>query len=146
MTQTVSVAGKQVQIEVLLFDSVLMVGNSDQINEDGSLTELRGDQLPRAPDPKLAAEQMSWLEERMSSSTADYLWVGGHYPVWAIGNDAPTGVQQKLRPLLNKWEAHYFNGHEHDLEFIVENTSKVNYISTGAGKVSPSGRARLTGG
>lgn len=37
-----------------------------------------------------------------------------------------------LRPLLNKWEAHYFNGHEHDLEHIVEDKSKVNYISTGA--------------
>ena len=34
--------------------------------------------------------------------------------------------------MLHKWEAHYFNGHEHDLEYIVENISKVNYISTGA--------------
>merc|ERR1712054_190505 len=111
-----------------------MVGNSDRINADGSVTELTGDQLPGPADASLAAEQMAWLEQRMSSSTADYLWVGGHYPVWAIGKDPPTGVQQKLRPLLNKWEAHYFNGHEHDLEYIVENASKVNYISTGAGK------------
>jgi len=29
-------------------------------------------------------------------------------------------------------EAHYFNGHQHDLEHIVENNTKVNYISTGA--------------
>ena len=39
-----------------------------------------------------------------------------------------------LRPLLHKWEAHYFNGHEHDLEHIVEKGSAVNYICTGAGK------------
>lgn len=52
--------------------------------------------------------------------------------MWAIGNDPPTGVNPVLRPLLNKWEAHYFNGHEHDLEHIVEDKSKVNYISTGA--------------
>ena len=71
---------------------------------------------------------------QMNSSTADYLWVGGHYPVWAIGNDPPTGVEEELRPLLNKWEAHYFNGHQHDLEHIVEDHSKVNYVSTGAGK------------
>ena len=30
--------------------------------------------------------------------------------------------------------ANYFNGHEHDLEHIVERGSKVNYICTGAGK------------
>ena len=47
----------------------------------------------------------------MNSSTADYLWVGGHYPVWAIGDDSPTGIEKPLRPLLNRWEAHYFNGH-----------------------------------
>ena len=45
----------------------------------------------------------------MENSTADYLWVGGHYPVWAIGGDGPTGIREKLRPLLNKWEAQYEN-------------------------------------
>jgi acid phosphatase/tartrate-resistant acid phosphatase type 5 len=73
---------------------------------------------------------LSGLEERMETSTADYLWVGGHYPVWAIGQDPPTGVRQILRDLLNKWEANYFNGHEHDFEHIVEDGSKVNYVST----------------
>jgi hypothetical protein len=47
----------------------------------------------------------------MAKSTADYLWVGAHYPVWAIGQDGPTPVRSTLRPLLNKHEAHYFNGH-----------------------------------
>eukprot|EP01046_Picozoa_sp_COSAG06_P005324 COSAG06_NODE_237_length_19433_cov_92.613961_12_plen_111_part_00 len=98
------------------------------------MTELKLSELPGPPDPGMAAAQMKWLEEKMSTSTADYLWVGGHYPVWAIGNDPPTGVEQLLRPLLNKWEANYFNGHQHDLEHIVENNTKVNYVSTGAGK------------
>jgi hypothetical protein len=51
----------------------------------------------------MAAEQLKWLEHMMSTSTADYLWVGAHYPVWAIGNDPPTGVEETLRPMLNKW-------------------------------------------
>ena len=102
--------GKQVELETLLFDSCVMVGNSDVVNEDGSVTELKLSQLPGPPDPDMAAAQFEWLEERMNSSTADYLWVGGHYPMWAIGNDPPTGVEEKLRPLLNRWEAHYFNG------------------------------------
>jgi len=62
------------------------------------LSKLRG-----PADPKLAAAQWRWLEGRINSSTADYLWVGGHYPIWAIGNDPPTGIQKKLRPLLNKY-------------------------------------------
>lgn len=111
-----------------------MVGSTDVVNDDGSVTELKLSEVPGPPDPTMAAEQLRWLEHMMSASTADYLWVGAHYPVWAIGSDPPTGVEETLRPLLNKWEAHYFNGHQHDLEHIVENNTKVNYISTGAGK------------
>eukprot|EP01043_Picozoa_sp_COSAG02_P011771 COSAG02_NODE_439_length_22308_cov_18.013508_17_plen_430_part_00 len=106
--------GKTVELEFLLFDSSIMAGNP--------------------ADPTTAAAQLKWLEERMAASTADYLWVGAHYPVWAIGQDPPTGINPILRPLLHKWEANYFNGHEHDLEHIVEQGSKVNYICTGAGK------------
>jgi hypothetical protein len=106
--------GKTVELEFLLYDSSIMAGNP--------------------ADPATAAAQLKWLEERMAASTSDYLWVGGHYPVWAIGQDPPTGVNPILRPLLHKWEANYFNGHEHDLEHIVERGSKVNYICTGAGK------------
>lgn len=105
--------GKTVELEILLIDTCIMAG---------------------APsDPATAAAQLEWLERRLASSTADYLWVGGHYPVWAIGQDPPTGVNPTLRPLLHRWEAHYFNGHEHDLEHIVEPGSKVNYVTTGAG-------------
>lgn len=52
-------------------------------------------------------------------------WVGSHYPVWAIGSAAPTGIRKRLRPLLRKWEAHYLSGHQHDLEHIVEADSTV---------------------
>ena len=30
----------------------------------------------------------------------------------------PSGLVLKLRPLLHKYEAHFFNGHDHDLEHI----------------------------
>jgi len=134
VSHTFEVQGKQVELEVLLFDSVVMVGNSDLYNEDGTVTELKlNDPRLKPVDPALAQEQLEWLTARMKASTADYLWVGGHYPVWAIGQDPPTGVRNILRGLLNTYEAQYFNGHEHDFEHIVEEGSKVNYISTGAG-------------
>ena len=103
VTQHFEVGGKQVELEVLLFDSCVMAGNSDVVNEDGTVTELKLSELPGPPDPAMAADQLKWLEHMMSTSTADYLWVGAHYPVWAIGSDPPTGVEQSLRPLLNKW-------------------------------------------
>ena len=132
VTQTFEVGGKTVELEVLLFDSVIMTGNTGTLHANGTITELPLNKL-RPDNETLAQEQMDWLEQRMSTSTADYLWLGGHFPVWAIGRDPPTGVRQILRDLLNKWEANYFNGHEHDFEHIVENGTKVNYVSTGAG-------------
>ena len=79
--------GKAVELEFLLFDSCIMAGNP--------------------ADPAAAAAQLKWLEGRMAASTADYLWVGGHYPVWAVGQDGPTGVNPILRPLLHKWAARW---------------------------------------
>lgn len=108
-----------------------MVGNVDRVDEHGNTYELPLSEMEAQTGP-IATEQIKWLAERMEASTADYLWVGGHYPVWAIGQDGPTPVRALLRGLLNKWEAHYFNGHQHDLEHIVEPGLKVNYISTGA--------------
>jgi hypothetical protein len=68
------VGGKKVELETLLFEICVMVGNSDVVNADGSATELKLLQLPGPPDPAMAAAQFAWLEERMGSSTADYLW------------------------------------------------------------------------
>jgi len=38
------------------------------------------DPLPELPR-QLAATQWDWIEAEMKASTADYLLVGGHYPV-----------------------------------------------------------------
>ena len=35
--------------------------------------------------------------------------------------------------MLHQHQAHFFNGHDHDLEHIKENGSAVNYITTGSG-------------
>lgn len=87
MTEHVTVGGKEIEFEVLLFDSVIGVGNSDVLLEDGTFLELNGDQLPGpAPaDAPTAAAQWAWLEGRMASSTADYLWVGAHVSIERSG-------------------------------------------------------------
>eukprot|EP01047_Picozoa_sp_COSAG01_P038265 COSAG01_NODE_3096_length_6591_cov_5.863986_2_plen_76_part_00 len=72
--------------------------------------------------------------------------MGAHYPVWAIGQDGPTGIRSTMRPLLERWGAQWFNGHQHDLEHIVEKGHDVNYVSTGAGKFWCGCRCVLFGG
>lgn len=135
VTQHITVpGGKTVELETLLFDSVIGLGNSDVVQEDGTVLELNGDELPGPDDIPTAEAQWEWLEGRMNSSTADYLWVGAHYPVWSIATHGPTeGLVERLRPMLHKHQAHFFNGHDHDLEHIKENGSAVNYITTGSG-------------
>jgi hypothetical protein len=92
---------------MLLFDTVIGLGNSDD-NED------KFSQLPGPADPPAAAAQWAWLEAAMANSTAEYLWVGGHYPVWSACSHGPTqGLVQKLKPMLEKYGAHYMSGHDH---------------------------------
>ena len=76
----------------------------------------------------------AWLEARIAASTADYLWVGAHHPVYSIGGHGPTmPLIELVKPLLEKYQANYFSGHEHNLQHIKEVNSTVNYIVTGAG-------------
>eukprot|EP00038_Savillea_parva_P008042 m.174280 g.174280 ORF g.174280 m.174280 type:complete len:460 (-) comp13812_c0_seq1:274-1653(-) len=132
--KTISVGGETVTLEILLFDSVIGLGNSDRTLPDGTVIELPGDALEGPDDPPAADAQWAWLEGRMANSTADYLWVGAHYPVWSIGGHGPTtGLVERLRPLLHNHEAHFFNGHDHDLELIKEDGSPVYYVTTGSG-------------
>ena len=103
VTEHVEVGGKQIEFEVLLFDTVLGLGNSDVVLADGTMHELRGDELPGPDDPHTAEQQWEWLEGRINSSTADYLWVGGHYPVWSIVSLTPYHplTSRSLFPILS---------------------------------------------
>lgn len=56
--------------QLVLIDTVVLVGNSD-------LLANKFDELPGPDDEELAASQYTWIEQQLSSSTADYLWVGG---------------------------------------------------------------------
>jgi hypothetical protein len=72
----------------------------------------------------------------MAASTADYLWVGGHYPVWSICSHGPTaGLVRRLRPKLAQYNAHYMSGHDHCVGHISEKIdgTPVEYILSGAG-------------
>lgn len=97
-----------------MLDTVLLCGNTDDF-QDGT---------PSGPASSvLANHQLLWLQERMQSSTADFLLVAGHYPVWSVSKHGPTDcLLRRLRPLLVKYKATaYLCGHDHNLQVSLYN-------------------------
>ena len=112
-------------VEILMIDTCSLAGVSDD--------DCQGCELPGPPSLEEAEAQWSWIEERLNTSTADFLWVGGHYPIYSAGQDGTTPVLvDRLLPLLKAHNAHYIGGHDHMHEHIV--SEGVNMIVTGPGR------------
>lgn len=68
-----------------------------------------------------AEAQWAWLESELKASTADYIMVGGHYPVYSVCEHGNTDtLVVNLKPLLVQYGAHYMSGHDHCMEHFVE--------------------------
>jgi hypothetical protein len=107
--------------------------------------------LPEVPR-SFAESQWTWIEDRLKASTADFVVLGGHYPV-SVGYDIipylltelvsqvysvcqhgnTETLVTNLRPLLEKYGAHYMAGHDHCMEHFVEPGSLVNHFLSGMG-------------
>ena len=107
--------------ELLLLDTAILCGESDVYDEaTGEWQTLTGAELPGPFYPEAAKAQWEWLEAALEESTADFLWVGGHYPIFSAGNDGTVPLLvDKLLPLLAAHGAHYVSGHDHMFEHIV---------------------------
>jgi len=76
--------------------------------------------------------QQEWIEEQLSTSTADYIIVAGHYPVYSVCSHGNTETMVvNLEPLLIKYQAQFMSGHDHCAEHIVKNNT--NYWLNGMG-------------
>ena len=81
-----------------------------------------------------AAElQWQWLNETLESSTAQWIIVAGHYPVYSAGEHGNTdNLVARLRPLM---EYHgvdlYLCGHDHTLQHLRESATGVQYLVSG---------------
>eukprot|EP01047_Picozoa_sp_COSAG01_P006409 COSAG01_NODE_231_length_21019_cov_104.980501_18_plen_321_part_00 len=124
---------KTVTVDFFMIDTVI-AGALDNREYGPELQEEHSHlkYLPEAAPS--AAEQWAWLEKRLAASTADYVWVGGHHPVWSGCEHGPTlGLVLKLKPMLEKYGVSgYMCGHDHCEEHIDEGKGPV-YVLTGSG-------------
>jgi len=83
-------------------------------------------------------EQLSCLEGYLSGSTASYLLVAGHYPIFSTGKNSPgdmTTLVEILYPILEKYNVDvYLCGHDHFLEHLqfTNGSSTMDFVISGA--------------
>eukprot|EP01061_Rhynchopus_euleeides_P046871 TRINITY_DN90_c0_g2_i1.p1 TRINITY_DN90_c0_g2~~TRINITY_DN90_c0_g2_i1.p1 ORF type:complete len:332 (+),score=110.36 TRINITY_DN90_c0_g2_i1:60-1055(+) len=122
-------SGKPVTVQVIYFDSVLFAGMSYHDEETGEFVAATGPE-----DEALMATQLEWLEAQLKASTADYLFVSAHYPVYSHCQHGPTeSLKLLVLPHLRKYNATGFlAGHDHCLGHYVAHD--LVFSVSGAGK------------
>eukprot|EP01060_Flectonema_neradi_P029582 TRINITY_DN411_c1_g2_i1.p1 TRINITY_DN411_c1_g2~~TRINITY_DN411_c1_g2_i1.p1 ORF type:complete len:350 (+),score=72.63 TRINITY_DN411_c1_g2_i1:57-1052(+) len=127
----VTSSGKNVTTQIIYIDTVVLSGMSYHDEEKDIFVKPTG---PAPEHVELAATQLQWLEQELSNSKADYLWVAGHYPVYSQCSHGPT--QQLITdvlPMLTKYKANGFlAGHDHCLGHFEQDG--LAFVLSGAGK------------
>lgn len=108
-------------VQFVMVDTVLLAGGSEVLDSDGEIVrELHGSELPGPADKVKAATQLEWIASTVASSTADYLIVSGHFPIYSVCEHGPTSqLETVLLPLLQKSKVTaYLAGHDHCMEYL----------------------------
>lgn len=129
-TETVKVPGTSMSVQFVFIDTVILSGLTD--------IAVRGLPPSGPRSPTQASQQWAWINDTLAASTADWIIVSGHYPVWSVAEHGPTkDLVQKLRPMLIRYNVSaYLCGHDHNLQHIQENEDQVSYFVIGAGHLT----------
>ena len=115
--------------QVVMIDTVTIAGMA---YKDDATGEIHSNE----PHPMQAqlGKQLQWLEDTLKSSTADYLWVVGHYPVYSQCEHGPTAsIIRNVLPLMSKYKATgYIAGHDHCSGYYFDDN--MAFVVAGAGK------------
>ncbi len=82
------------------------------------------------------AAQLRWLDSSLAASTSRWKVCVGHHSLYTGGEHGPelTEMPGRFEPIFSKYHVDaYFSGHDHDLEHITSEHSKVNFFVTGCG-------------
>lgn len=125
-SHTFSSIDGSVVLDLLLIDTIDLAGTMSYV--EGAENKAKF----------VSLSQWTWIEERLKQSSAQYLIVAGHYPIYSICENGPTkALITNLLPLLELYNAHYMSGHDHCMEFFKSNESlnyDVNQWIIGTGK------------
>eukprot|EP00475_Leptophrys_vorax_P036812 TRINITY_DN6280_c0_g1_i1.p1 TRINITY_DN6280_c0_g1~~TRINITY_DN6280_c0_g1_i1.p1 ORF type:complete len:581 (+),score=152.65 TRINITY_DN6280_c0_g1_i1:240-1982(+) len=79
------------------------------------------------------SEELAWIDEQLNASSADWIFVIGHYPLYSIGEHGDTVVLQgALKNLLEKYSVDaYICGHDHTLQHLTK--GEIEYFISGNG-------------
>ena len=115
--------------QVVYIDTVIFAGMSSE-DVDAEAGVLR----PWPEAQHLRGAQLEWLEKTLSASTADYLWVSGHYPIYSQCQHGPTKqLIDDVLPLMKKYRATgYIAGHDHCSGHFED--AGMQFVLAGAGK------------
>jgi len=115
-----------ISVDIIMIDTVQLCG---RLPSNGLVT-------PIGPDDKIEAEKTwKWIENKLHSSKAEYLFVAGHYPVYSGGKHGSTQcLIERLQPLLERYRVSaYMSGHDHSLQHIKSpGEGGVHYFVNGA--------------
>ncbi|KAI6230406.1 Tartrate-resistant acid phosphatase type 5 [Aphelenchoides fujianensis] len=150
-----SFAGGTKTADFIFVDTIVMCGNS--VDPDSrsiaawlwhSLMNKKALLGPGLKHTSEAPRQWRWLEDQLRNSTADYIFVSGHYPIHSVSSHGPLDcLKHKLDPLLRKYNVSaYLAGHDHTLQHFIETKatdtnpkSTMHYIVSGVGsRIDPS--------
>ncbi|KAI6171051.1 Tartrate-resistant acid phosphatase type 5 [Aphelenchoides bicaudatus] len=134
--------GKQTTVDFIFIDTIVLCGQT--IDVDGKTlfnwvtANFKVPEKPEKKHEKMAVEQWKWLEQQLKESTADYIFVSGHYPVYTIASRGTKCLINKLDPLMRKYNVTaYFSGHDHSLQYFHDDGKKsgseMHYIVSGCG-------------
>ena len=133
-------------IDFVLLDTQLLCGQPNGMplpSMSNNATLL--DAVTEDEEHQATEAHWAWAEAAIRNSDADYLVVGGHYPIHSPSGHGPTQcLKARLEPLLHAVRATlYLSGHDHAL-FHVGAPSRiqhaVQYHGVGAGLVTSSSK------
>ena len=122
-----------VTTQVIMIDTVTLCGMAYMDEATGEVVS--GEAHPMQAR---AGEQLAWIEATLKASTADYVWVSGHYPVYSQCQHGPTAcLISQVLPLMRQYGASGFiAGHDHCLGHYngVGPDDGMAFVLSGAGK------------
>ncbi len=123
------------QVELFVIDTSMILATvdvrADRLNDDGSegsLGDIEEPDYDVHPMTDAERNQVQWLENALSNSTARWKLVLAHHPIWSSAGgkfEQARVLRELLMPALCRYADVYLAGHEHTLEIHTDNCETV---------------------